>query len=84
MGECRYRRGSRYQVDTTAHAQQLDTMTDVDTIVVEAPVAIQDHLILDNREATETVENIASSAQCGRKLYSRMEKAYEDKENETL
>ena len=59
-------------------------MTDVDTIFAEAPVAIQDHLILDDREATETVENIASSAQHGRKSYSRVEKAYEDKENETL
>ena len=45
-------------------------MTDVDTIVAEAPVAIQDHLILDDREATETVENIASFAQRGRKSYS--------------
>ena len=42
-------------------------MMDFDTIVMEAPVAIQDHLILDDREATETVENIASSAQRGRK-----------------
>ena len=45
-------------------------MTDVDTVIAEVLVAIQDHLIIDDHEATETVENIASSAQHGRKSYS--------------
>ena len=43
-------------------------------MVADEPVAIQeDHPILDDREATETVSNVASSAQGGRKSY-RVEK----------